>query len=482
MKAWLEKLELGAEELILALLIIIEALDFFTIIPAPLEFAEKTTAIIAMCYLFYKASITKIVSGKREKLQDIMIVVAYLLISIKTVIGFIISAAEEKTIMMGTYHTILQNVDAIEKTGFWLGGLILIGMAVVLVREKVKKPSIMDVLHETKKADTAGKKLARGVTTYLVLLAIFVVVFAFAIEWLAITVDAPIIMIILFFYLFVIVKQGKNMKTESFLKKVSETSEEFYQRFISMLHERRTVATAITGLLVLHLLVDIGHFIIPYTTGLLYPWYFKQLGPGHEPLATHMAQDFALAGGAAAQTGVMLVYTLNVLSILMLFFGPAYAWAKFYSRKKTAMPRITWLFFGSLAVFIMQPVFNIGRVKTAGLLGVDITTQQIPNIQNTWSVLLIAGLVAAIFYLLERKNPWRTRTAGFLAVFIYFGIYLYHFFTDLAAYYVKATTAMAQNELYFIAAHLLIFFTITIIFYIGGYILFLHKSYIQQKI
>lgn len=478
----MKRLEIGIEELILLFLIIIEVMDFFTIIPPLLEYVEKITAIIAICYLFYKASITKITFGQREKNHDLIIVFAYLLLSLKTIMGFVLTSVHEKSVVQGIYTVLAQNVDVIEKTGFWLGGIMLIAAAYFLLHEKVKKPCILSIIHEAKKAEGVWKEAVRFAATYIILLAIFTVVFTPALEWLGLTVDAPILMIILFFYLFVIVKRGKGMKTETFLKRVSDSSESFYERFISLFHSRKTIAVAITGLLALHLLVDIGHFIIPYTTGLLYPWYFEQLGPGHLPLNSLMAKDFALAETAVAQIGVMAAYVLNVLAVLMLLFGPAYAWAHLYQKKRLRLPNILWLFFGSIAVFITLPVMRIGQVKSAMLLGVDITTQQIPPINHIWMALLIGALVACIFYILGRKNLRRTTKLGLFAVFIYFGIYLYHFFISLAKYYVNAITLLGKAGQYFIAAHLLIFFTITILFYTGGYIMFIHLAYARQNV
>lgn len=478
----MERLEIGLEELILAFLIIIEVLDFITLIPPTLEYVEKVVAIIAMGYLFYRASLTRIIFGRKRWGYDLMIVAAYLLLSVKTVVGFIISAAEEESFVRGFYWLIMKNAPVIEKAGFWIGGLVILVMSYLLIYEKVKKPCLLGIIHEEKLVEKFGQKIVRFLSIYLVLLSIFVVVFMLAIEWLAITVDAPIMMATVFFYLFVIVKRGKGMKTESFLKNVSETSESFYARFISFFHSKKTITIAITGLLVLHLLIDIGNFIIPYTTGLFYPKYFAQLGIGHNPLGFLMALDFALAESMMMKIGIVLVYILNIIAVLMLFIGPAYAWYHFHHKKQVKIQNILWLFFGSLAVFIIQPLFLLDEIHAPFVLGVDITTQQIPMLSNVPAVLLISGLVMGIFYILGRKDIRRTTQVGFMAVFVYFGLYLYYFFIDLAKYYTDAVVIMAQNSKYFIAFHLLLFFVVTIMFYICGYFMFLHEAIRKKRI
>ena len=332
MKEALQKLEIGIEEFLLALLIIIEVLDFFALLPASLEYCEKILSIIAICYLFYKASLTKIIIGKKEKLYDIMIVIGYLLLSMKTLIAFTLTAVKEDSLVKGIYAYLIANAYSIETTTFYIGTAMLIYSAYILVSKRVEKSCILKVIHE-EKAKTVLQEIVHFVSIYLVTLAIFATVFTFALEWLAMTIDSAILVILLFFYLFIIVKRGKSMKTESFLKKVSDTSEEFYKKFVNLFCSRKTIITAITGLLVLHLLVDIANFIIPYTTGIYYVWYLPQLGSGHEPLSTLVANDLSLAGTAYAQIGVMITYLINTIAILLMFFGPAYVWAHTYMRK-----------------------------------------------------------------------------------------------------------------------------------------------------
>jgi hypothetical protein len=478
-REFIKRVEIGVEEIILSSLIILEVIDFLAIIPPSLEFAEKIFSVAGMAYLFWKASITRISFGKQCKTKDAIIVSAYLLLSFKTVIGYMINEAHEASAVGWIYAQLVTNADTIEKAGFYAGTIMLMAVAALTVREKAKKPSIMQMIHETE-AGTATHKIIRFFSTYIILLAIYLLVFTFAFEWLGMVIDAAILIIILFFYLFVIVKRGKRMGTESFLKKVSDTSEEYYEKFVSLFHSRKTVVLAITGLLVLHLLVEVGSFVIPYTTGFMYSQYLHYLGEGHTPLAQLMATDFVLAEKASLQLAVLLAYALNVLAVLFLFFGPAYAWVKFHG--KTKIPRISWLFFGSIATFILLPVFRIQEAASTSVIGVDIQTQRLHDVHLAGMVLLVSIIVMGVFHILERINAGRAMKLAFLAVFTYFGKYLYHFFMDSAKYYSSATGILAGRGQYYIAAHLLIFFALTIIFYVGGYILFLHEAYIKQKI
>ncbi|MBI5880958.1 hypothetical protein HZB90_02405, partial [archaeon] len=323
---FLKKLTIGIEEIILALLILIEVFDFFALLPPAWEYGEKILSILAVCYLFYEASLTKVIFGEQEKNYDIMIIFAYLLLSFKVIIGFVITAVREESLVQGIYELVLKNTMVIEKTGFCLGATILIITSYFLLHEKVKRPSIMSIIHEERLPKNIWQKMTRFTSTYLILLAIYLLLFNFVFEWLAMTIDAAILVIILVLMLFIIAKRGRAMETESFLKKVSDASEEFYEKIISLFHSRKTVTIAITGLLALHLLVEIGNFIIPYTTGLFYSWYLEQLGPGHAPLSALMIKDMIAAGNVGGWILVFAAYVLNVLAIVLLFFGPAYVW------------------------------------------------------------------------------------------------------------------------------------------------------------
>jgi uncharacterized membrane protein len=479
---FLKRLTIGIEEIILALLILIEVFDFFALLPPAWEYGEKILSILAVCYLFYEASLTKVIFGEREKNYDIMIIFAYLLLSFKVIIGFVITAVREESLVQGIYELVLKNTMVIEKTGFYLGATILIITSYFLLYEKVKRPSIMSIIHEERLPKNIWQKMTRFTSTYLILLAIYLLLFNFVFEWLAMTIDAAILVIILVLMLFIIAKRGRGMETESFLKKVSDASEEFYEKIISLFHSRKTVTIAITGLLALHLLVEIGNFIIPYTTGLFYSWYLEQLGPGHAPLSALMIKDMIAAGNVGGWILVFAAYALNVLAIVLLFFGPAYAWYFMYKKKRIRLPNILWLLFGSLAVFLLAPVIKIKQVATERMVGADIVTQQLPNIARLPLVLIVGLLVMGIFYILARKSLRRTTQVAFFAVFAYFGYYIYAFFSSVAKDYIMAVNVMTQGKEYFIAIHLLIFFAFTIIFYVGGYLIFLYEAYIKQKI
>ncbi|HII71464.1 TPA: hypothetical protein HA265_01790 [Candidatus Woesearchaeota archaeon] len=477
----LSRVELGIEEAILVFLIAIELLDFFRVIHPVLEFIEKTLAIMAVCYLTYKVSITRVFFGHRKFWPDIMVIAGYLLLSVKVIIGFFIGVAAEKSVLSPFYSLVITNMDIIEKVCFNLGVLLIFVTSIVLVREKIGKPSFLYIIHENSAADSSAKKVFRALFIYVSFLAFFILVFNFVVEWLATTVDAPIMIIVMLMLLFVIVKHKSRMDAESLLLRITEASEEFYERVILMFQKKSRIAIGIIGVLVLHMVVEVGHFIIPYTTGLALPWYFPQLGPGHEPILLPMLRDFTLASGILQQFFVILVYMMNIIAILMLFIAPAYIWYYLYKDKKIVPGHLTWLFFGMLSVFFIAPVFRMRSFGSQLLIGTDILTQQIPFIQNVFYAILVGVVVSLIFILLHRKFPKRTAKVGFFFALVYFAFYLWYFVVDLWGYYINAIIVMFQNYQFVIGTHFFIFFALTILFYIGGYVMLIYEVYAKQK-
>ncbi len=477
-----KRARVGLEEAILLFLIAIEILDFFRIIPPFLEFIEKTLAFIAFSYLFYKVSLSRIIFGHKWKVVDALLVLAYAFLSAKSIFGFFLSASVEQSILSPFYSLIISNIDFLEKVFFKSGVFILLFLAFILVDRKIGKPSSLHIIHEERPAKSVLQKVFRFFTIYLFFIGFFILVFSFAIEWLATTVDAPVLVLVLIMVLYIIIKHKRRMGAESFLRRVSDSAEEFYEKVILLFQSKDRIAIAIIGVLVLHLLVEIGHFLIPYTTGLAVPWYFAQLGPGHEPLLVPLAKDFLASSSSLQQFFVLLVYVLNVVAALFLFVAPAYLWYFLYKDKPVRPGHLTWMFFGVVSVFFVAPVFTMRRLSSKLLIGTDIITHQVPFLENVFFAVFIGFLVGLIFFLLYRRFPGRTAKAGFILAIVYFAFYLMYFFIDLWHYYVNAIVVLLQNSQFIIGIHLFLFFVLIILFYVGGYVLLVYEVYAKEKI
>ena len=238
----------------------------------------------------------------------------------------------------------------------------------------------MHIIHEEGKPNTPSKYVVRVITIYLVYVAFFVVVFNLIMEWLALAIDAPIIMIALLFYLFIIIRHYRKYKAESLIYRIGEFGEKFYEKLISLFHYKKTIFLGISGMVVLHLLTDAISFIIPYIFIFRDTLYFTQLGAGHESLIPLFLEQIKNLG-FLEQFSLFFVYLLNLIGILFFLIMPSIFWYITFTRKKFHLSKFKiGLIFSSILVFILAPVFNISRLIQPSILGVDIKTNFANNI------------------------------------------------------------------------------------------------------
>jgi hypothetical protein len=464
----LAELEVGIEEAILTIGIVIGLADFFSLLPPEIEYLKALVSWGSLGYLIYKASITKILFGERHKRMDVAILLCYFLFFTKDLVGFILSAIRHaSTTLLPFYKHVLENAVMYEKASFVIGGTALIIIAIWTVKLPIRKPSVMNLIHEEETPKTARQKTVRFLSIYLLLIMTFIAFFNLAMEWLTISADSPLLLILVLFYFFFVLKHHKKFHPSTFIHKVGNTSEEFYEHTINMFSKKETVFLAISGLLVLHVLTDAAHFLVPYITTMKSEFYFSQLGIGHEHLWMVAARDWAALDGAAKITSP-LIYLSNTIAACLIFLTPGYIWYKISKKQQTHLEKIAPLFYATLAVFLILPILKIKIYSGKNLVGVDILTQQIQFPQNIIFMIGIATLIGAAFYLLSKRFPQRVDRLTTIIILTYMSYYILLFFLDSYAYYIASIISLLKHAEIFLGLHLFMFFALLIIFYIGG--------------
>ena len=397
---------------------------------------------------------------------------------------------------------LVDNQIFIEKIGFYVGCFALIVLSLYLAFQyKIKSPSLMHVLHSDKKVRDVWHRILRFFIILIVLSAFFIFVFNLTMEWLTIAIDAPLIVIALFLYLFLLVKHHKRFDVDSFIYRIGNFGEEFYERFVSLFHTKNGLRLGICGMLVLHLLTDIGIFIIPYTVFVHDPLYFAQdvlyFGVNHVPLFNIpdlfsvdkiglLFQDLALMPSFVLDFNTVFVYALNALAIVLLFGMPAFIWYHVFKRKSEDPHQPLFiLFFVSLLVFLLFPLFDVGPMGSELLVGVDIQTNQLsPNVLGSglysWLFLLVVplvGLLGFVLHYLYKKLFWR-KWLCYLSLFIsivFFFVYLLYFFMDSLVYYWNFMGNLFNAEMWFLLGYSVFFFVLTLFFYVGGFIFYIYE-------
>lgn len=555
------------EEIILAFLIILNFFDFLEIITPEWDYVDKLLGWVALGYLLYRVSLTKLFFGEKQRFFDGTLVLAYFLLLFKNLINAaqltqkellhraaeLVSFAQTKIsygvsfisvnvtnvqqittsdITPDVLHTIFNNMTLghpevfihlsdgkasrflvadsnsflipfintivkhavlIEKLSFVFGAVILIILSLYFAYVyTIRPPSVLHVIHEEGSLNKKWKYFTRPVVVLLVLVGFFVIVFNLIMEWLAITIDAPLLLIALFAYLLLLVKHHDKFHSTSFLFKMGNLGEKFYEHFIELFHSRNGILLAVTGLLVLHLLTDVGNFLIPYLVHVHELMYFEYLGPGHniifnfKDLFTANIQTVnsiilkELAGAAVLQKIMLLVgYFANMISISFLLIFPAYMWYCLYQKKKITLSSwIPYVLLPSLVITLITPVFKLDQLNGRGLIGVDILTQSITSNTTPLLVSILLAIGVLILYILLTINRWFHQHSLHLLVIaslIYFILYIFHFFMSYSKFFIEAVVVQFQtgsSASVFTAMFFFLFFMVIILFYIGGGLLF----------
>lgn len=466
----LNKYGLRIEELILVILIALNILDFFEILPGDLDYVKKIISWTVLGYILYKIDLTKILFGTSHRNLDLILIASYFLLTIKNLTAYALASVHETNYLHSFYDLMIANAGVIEAIGFYIGGIaILIIAFYYATRFPVTAPSLMHVIHEEGEPPRhLGKLATRFITILFVLIGFFVVVFNLMMEWLGIAIDAPLVMVGIFFYVF----HTKRFNPDGFIYKIGTVGEGFYQKFISLFKYKHTLLMGIAGMLVLHLLTDIGNFIVPYILTIKDPLYFSQLGAGHTPLITLFMQSITTS--AIQNLGTGLVYLLNVIGALMLLVLPAYFWYDSYIGKKIGLKRwILSLFATSITTLVLNPAFRLERITKSSIAGVDILTQPI-RATGAWYTLAVALFFGMLCYVFSFRMRRQVEMLCMATALSFFGYYLYNFFINVFNHYVVSTVMLLKGATHtFIALFFFMFLMITIIFYIGGFLIFI---------
>ncbi len=396
------------------------------------------------------------------------------------------------------YNTLVLNAAVIETAGFILGGLLILCLTVYAAfRFRAAERSVLHVLGES--GEAGGRKtVLRTLAVLLAMAAFFVLIFNLFIEWLAIAVDAPLTMIGIAFYLLLLLRSHRlrheGIDRGGLLLQIGNFGNDFIKGFFKLFQDRKTVLLGLSGLLVFHLLTDIGAYLLPFMTGWRGEMYFGQLGAGHDPLYAHLFSSFGASWQANA--AFVLLYALNALGLLVLLGLPAYIWYKSYrirtrpddeDERKHHPSLPAWavaLSLASVASFLLAPAFSMKGLDAGGLIGVDLQTHAIATAQP----LLYAGILLGSFAALLLLGSWR-RLKGylmallFLGGILFFGAYTLTFFLATVKYYLVTTVSLFAEAVrnsspgdLFIVCWLLLFLAINLFFYIFGFFSFVYET------
>ena len=473
------------EELILIILILMNVFEFLGLLPGYGKFTKLVISMTALGYVLFKVSLSDIFFGTKNQNLDFALIFSYFLLIVNKFVEFSNAAKEESQFLHDFFSFIVNNAELIEGVAFYVGTIMLFLITLyVIIKIQVKEPSIVQAI-----LGNSYKKIPLFITVFIVVLGFHQIFFNLIMEWLTLVIDAPLIILAIFLYMFKLHELSKAMDQEVILFKIADFVEEFVEKFVNLFHSKKTIFLGISGMLVLHLLTDVGAFIIPYSLG-THSIYSEGLGENHLEIKELFMLDKEVIVDKGQQIILFFGYIFNTLGYLYLMIFPAFIWYIIYithtkeSTEASIYPdSLVSLFFSIMVFVLFLPVYKItsigsGLSEVKNLLGVDIQTQSILSSGN--SILLYSSIALGVFiviFLLSKIDF--IKKLLFLIMTLsgvsFFGLYIYYFFSDIFFFYVefiKNLFMLSNIGGYYLGLYNSIILFILVLFYIGGFFSF----------
>lgn len=263
--------------LLLFSFIVLNFLDFFNVFSlvspytGDVDFFKKLLSWALILYLFANLSLTKIITGFKNTLLDLVLLVGYFLVTFPSMIQFYLNNVDfelynifsfvinqQTSLFLSNYSTLIL-----------IAGLILIAIVSINIFLKlpIHKESFVGCfnLNQSSYFSELFKLLLILAFNYFFVFTFF----RFFMEWFALAVDAALIVIGFIYYIYVyIFKHEKQLTIEAFLRDIINTGSTFFKQLVLYLQDKRTFFIAIALLITIHSVVDLGVYLIPFATGL----------------------------------------------------------------------------------------------------------------------------------------------------------------------------------------------------------------------
>ncbi|MCK5283151.1 MAG: hypothetical protein KAK00_07100, partial [Nanoarchaeota archaeon] len=425
---WLIRIGATIEESIIFILIILSFLDFFELLPADADFIKKVVSWALLFIIFYHASITRILFGFKKHAQtfwhhiknlDFIILIGFMLMLSKDMFVFARSIIEPKSFTYDFLNLIARSQPIWELRLFNIGLLIIIASSIYIgFRKEIYSSSLSRVMGIFGMPKSIFSSIIRSITSAFLLLGFYFLIFDKIMEWLAISIDSHIVVILILVSAYFFLKHRHRIFKKNVLEeKAAQTFahiDHFYDHFIDLFHYRKTLALGIIGMLILNMIVGIGIFFLPYLIARFDPLYSSFGQEGHSPLflgensllsksLESIPFDFLLA------SATLFTYIMNALAVMFILASLFWFW--FWCVKNRHKPLFAFNEFAkldvmnfiplalmSVTIFILNPIFRFRPFYTQGKLGVDILSQLI-NMESIYPAILISLAVFLLSFI-----------------------------------------------------------------------------------
>ncbi len=484
----IRKLEFGILEFFVGTLMIIGLIGYFGTVSADLDWIDHTVSFILFSYLFYKLNITSILFGKSSKFANSIIIISYFSLFFKDIISYTaLDAFKFKIIKFVDYFYLFfsNNLSLTNLVTFYTGIAGIFIISIYLSKKiEISHPSFLYTIYQKK----FKNNLIKFVSIFILLLGFYYFIYNTILEWLEFTIDDPLIATGIVFFIYKIAKHYEKFHPDNFIFKIGEFSSGWYRRFISLFHYKKTLPLAISGLLILHALSDLGVFAYSLVF-FKENFYLEFLREEHIPFLKLFLDDTKNLPSYAI-IPLFIDYLFNALSLIIFLLIPIIIWVRMFSQKELHFNR-AYLFFiySSTIVYMLLPGYLIKPLYESSITGVDIlpiplldTKSILDNFFiNKLSVIIAVSLISILFgliiYLLSSNQKIKKElyAISIIGGLTFYAVYLYYFFSSLLIYFYDNILLTIFTPHFVIGIILTIFLILSTTFYIGGYLMFLYE-------
>jgi hypothetical protein len=410
--------------------ILINVFDFFNYLSGDIDFFKKILSWILIGYVFYKASFSKIFVGVVDRRFDWLFMIGFIFIGVmKSLYHYAkISNVEDFHIFRFFLELFPQRSEVFLTYSFLFGIIVVILTSIFLLKKyNPKKKSLIGSFNLSSYLKFIGVE-------YFILSfsALFfgLIVFNYIMEWFALAVDSIILVLGLLFYLFMFLHNHTALKTENILYVISNTGNNFYQNLISQFSNKKTFMIGVSFILLLHLLVDIGVYLIPFLTGLKNNLYGNLVVDSvpifnfFEFSNSQFYLDLVTSNfEIVSMVSLFLIHSSSIILFSLFLYLPFYYFYKNISFKKVNLSAfVEKLFLFSLLVQLLVLILpSLSNPITVDwslnnqVVGVDLNSNVILSVGNSAPIELIIVLILSLIFIVESNYLIKSSINNFIS-------------------------------------------------------------------
>lgn len=457
MKEWVRSLEIGVEEVILASIIILNIFDAFEILPPDLDYIKKIISWSALAVMFAETRLDRVLAGTKDLRANYLLIGGFFLLTLKNLTGYAMSVIHESsTFLYNFYSALIQYATQIEYLGILFGVSLLLAACARLATKGIHRPSMGYALLQ--------RPLKKFFPSFLLLFGLsiifFIGVFNVAMEWLAIAIDAPLLMVGLALFILHLFRSHKFQWKNSLLSKFGSFGISLYEKVILSLERRRQLYQVAAAVLVLHGVTDSLIFLWPAIFGVGDQLYLASL-PGVHPSFWQL-----LSGPILNQGAQIITYLANIFALGFILCFPTMLWFEEFQKKLTHLSKKLTLFIVfCILLALLTPAFSLSIAHTTNVYGINIALLVLEGAFLLEKV-LIAGLTTLLIGLwVKKKSHEHLLQGSLIAVTVTsYCAYILAYHSAIGKYYQEVLPLLfSQNSLLAILFVLFALATISIL-------------------